>query len=344
MNNRLNFTIHEDASDEHGKAPSQHGVFSQNWEHEEVLDQLNDRLDAGDINQKQALLLARDLVPQVAANLELQNFMAQRLWALEMRDEATELWAKAYEQATALIPKNFDGQISWLNIDNRTFLRVAHGYLLGLMHQGSGKVAKALAKKMLAWSPSDNLGVRMLLGDINLLNGNNKTAMKSFLKEAAHSPAHWYQAGQIAFKNGDYIAACTYIRRGIAANPYIAEGLTGRVTLDEHLYWHGSNRNGPEWAANYLNAPICTWEQEEIDFVDWVFNSSHVLKERAELAVQHEGLTYERDPERRDPFAFKSSFFLESITDELSKIMIQKITNRFGLSIWPWDRAGFLRH
>ncbi len=75
MNNRLNFTIHEDASDEHGKAPSQHGVFSQNWDHEEVLDQLNDRLDAGDINQKQALLLARNLVPQVAANLELQNFI-----------------------------------------------------------------------------------------------------------------------------------------------------------------------------------------------------------------------------------------------------------------------------
>lgn len=343
MNNRLNFTIHEDASDELGKASSQHGVFSQNWDHEEVLDRLNDRLDAGDINQKQALLLARNLVPQDAANLELQNFMAQRLWALEMRDEATELWAKAYEQATALIPKNFDGQISWLNIDNRTFLRVAHGYLLGLMHQGSGKAAKALAKKMLAWSPSDNLGVRMLLGDINLLNGNTKTAMKSFLKEAAHSPAHWYQAGQIAFKNGDYIAACTYIRRGIAVNPYIAEGLTGRTTLDEHLYWHGSNRNSPEWAANYLNAPICTWEPEEIDFVDWVFNTSHVLKERADLAVQHEGLTYERDPERRDPFAFKSSFFLESITDELSKIMIRKITNRFGLSIWPWDRAGFLR-
>ena len=42
----------------------------------------------------------------------------------------------------------------------------------------------------------------------------------------------------IAFRQGDYVAACTYLRRGIAANPYIAEGLTGRTVLSEHLYWH----------------------------------------------------------------------------------------------------------
>jgi hypothetical protein len=31
------------------------------------------------------------------------------------------------------------------------------------------------------------------------------------------------------------VAACTYLRRGIAANPYMAEGLTGRTVLTEHL-------------------------------------------------------------------------------------------------------------
>jgi hypothetical protein len=74
-------------------------------------------------------------------------------------------------------------------------------------------------------------------------------------EEAPSSPAHWYQAGQIAFRDGDYVSACTYIRRGIAANPYIAEGLTGRTFLTEHLYWHASSIYGPEWVADYLNAP-----------------------------------------------------------------------------------------
>ncbi len=123
-------------------------------------------------------------------------------------------------------------------MDNRSFLRIAHGYLLGLMHRGDGKAAKALAKKLLAWCPADNLGVRLLMGDISLMTGDTQSAMKSYLKEAADSPAHWYQAGQIAFREGDFVSACTYVRRGIAANPYIAEGLTGRTTINEHLYWH----------------------------------------------------------------------------------------------------------
>ncbi len=79
-------------------------------------------------------------------------------------------------------------------------MRIAHGYLLGLMHWGNGKAAKAFAKKLLAWCPADNLGVRRLLGDISLMTGDTQSAMKSYLQEAADSPAHWYQAGQIAFR------------------------------------------------------------------------------------------------------------------------------------------------
>jgi hypothetical protein len=83
------------------------------------------------------------------------------------------------------------------------------------------------------------------------------------------------------------------MRRGIAANPYVAEGLTGRTKINEHLYWHASNRNGPDWATDYLSAPVCDWTAQEIDFFDWVFNSSAVLRERASLMEQHEGSTYE---------------------------------------------------
>ena len=50
-----------------------------------------------------------------------------------------------------------------------------------------------------------------------------------------------------------------YVRRGIEANPYIAEGLTGRTKINEHLHWHASNRIGPKWATDYLSAPVCDW-------------------------------------------------------------------------------------
>jgi hypothetical protein len=54
---------------------------------------------------------------------------------------------------------------------------------------------------------------------------------------------------------------------------------------------------------------VCDWSAEEIDFIDWVFNSSAVLRERSNLTDQHEGLTYERDAMRREPFALRSSYF-----------------------------------
>jgi tetratricopeptide (TPR) repeat protein len=339
MTTQLSFSVVEQLDAETNK-PIQYGTFSRDWAEEEELDELIDSLDAGRISQKQGLLRAQKLLLKFPGQLEIQNFIANRLWSLEMRDESTDAREKAYRQATDLIPPGFKGQISWGEVDNRSFLRIAHGYLLGLMHRGDGKAAKALAKKLLAWCPTDNLGVRMLLGDISLMTGDTQRAMKSYLKEAADSPAHWYQAGQIAFRGGDFVSACTYVRRGIAANPYIAEGLTGRTKINEHLYWHACNRNGPEWATDYLSAPVCDWSSQEIDFVDWVFNSSVVLRERASLIDQHEGLTYERDAGSREPFALRGTYFVNELSDDLSKAMVKRIQNRYGVENWPWERSG----
>ena len=342
MTTTLSFSVCEYTDDETGK-PVQYGTFSRDWDEEEELDELIDNLEAGHISHKQALLRAKKLLLKFPGQLEIQNFIANRLWSLEMRDEATEVREKAYLQASSLIVPGFKGQISWGEVDNRSFLRISHGYLLGLMHRGNGKAAKALAKKLLAWCPADNLGVRMLVGDISLMTGDSKSAMKTYLKATATSPAHWYQAAQIAFRDGDFVSACTYMRRGIAANPYIAEGLTGRTLINEHLYWHSSSRYGPEWATDYLRAPVCNWSAQEIDFVDWVFNSAAVLRERASLMDQHEGLTYEKDAARREPFALRSSYFVDELTDDLSRAMVKRIVNPYGVEIWPWERTGFTR-
>jgi tetratricopeptide (TPR) repeat protein len=344
----LSFIIETFDDPETGQ-PTEYGRFSRNWQDEEALDVLIDKLEAGQLSHKQALMQARKLEATTPYNLEIQNFIANRLWALGLQDEATEVYERAYKQALAHIPKGFKGQITWGEVDNRPFLRLAHGTLLGLMRRRdkakAGEAAMALAKQMLAWCPMDNIGVRFLLGDIALLQGDHKAALKEYLKGAPNSPVDdpkaWYQAALIAFREGDYVAACTYLRRGIAANPYIAEGLTGRTVLSEHLYWHASNVHGPEWAVDYLDSAACDWTPEEIDFVDWVFNASPVLKERAEMMALHEGMTYERDAEKRAPYAQRSLDFIDRITDSLSKKMVRKVKNRWDVEIWPWDREGF---
>lgn len=62
-------------------------------------------------------------------------------------------------------------------IDNRSFLRLALGSLLGLVHRREGEAAMMLAKQMLAWCPMDNIGVRFGLVDIALLKVDHKPAM-----------------------------------------------------------------------------------------------------------------------------------------------------------------------
>jgi len=71
-----------------------------------------------------------------------------------------------------------------------------------------------------------------------------------------------------------------------------------------------------------------------------VFNSSAVLRERANLMEQHEGLTYERDAERRQAFGMRSSYLMDKLTDGLSNAMVKRVQNRYGAEIWPWERAG----
>jgi hypothetical protein len=46
---------------------------------------------------------------------------------------------------------------------------------------------------------------------------------------------------------------------------------------------------------------------------------------------------------RREPFALRSSYFVNELTDDLSKAMVKRIQNRYGVEIWPWERAGFTR-
>lgn len=173
QNTALSFTI-EIFDDPDTGRPTQFGRFSRNWEEEEVLDTLSEQLQAGHLSDKQALMQARKLEAAAPNNLEIQNFIANRLWALDLRDDAAEVYEQAFHKAMLLIPNGYAGQITWMEIDNRPFLRLAHGNLLGLMHQRKKEAAMALAQQMLAWCPTDNIGIRFLLDEIALLNGGTR--------------------------------------------------------------------------------------------------------------------------------------------------------------------------
>lgn len=318
------------------------GRFTRDWKAEEGLDPILASKERGQITTEQALDAARDL-PFCLDNLELTNFIAGCYWEIEEREEAGEMWERALNHALQLIPSDFKGQIIWGSTDNRPFLRVAYGALLSRMEAEDAKGARALSRQILRWCPSDNLGVRYLQPDIDFMSESYEQAFKKYAKNGKEDPSAWYQAGRIMFRKSDYVRACTLIRLGIAANPYIAEGITGRTTIDDHLYWHGSNVHEAEWAVAYLNGAMGRWDADERDFVDWVFNNPSVLRERAELMSIHEALTYTDVGPERSAWVSKKFEFPNRIDDEVSRSMVKKVRIPGGDEHWPWDRDGVMR-
>lgn len=333
---KLRFDVAEEKDED--LKPIKAGRFCRDWNEEEDMDAVQDQLDAGEIDLDQAIELGRKLLAKHPENMEVHNYLGCRLWDAGLREEASEIWERGHLIGFALMPKNFSGRISWYELDNRSFLRVSYGYMLGLCHMELPKRALALANKLLRWNPSDNQGVRLLVGDLKMLAGDDDGAMKLFLKEAPHVPSLWYRAGLISLRRDEFVQACTYLRRGIAGNPYVAEGLTGRTLLADHLYWHASNLHGCDWALDYLESPVNDWDAKEIDFLDWVFNCADVLRERADHAEIQEGLTYERDFNKRGPFAERHTQHLAGIDDSLSKKLVRRVKNPWNEDVWPWER------
>jgi hypothetical protein len=98
--------------------------------------------------------------------------------------------------------------------------------------------------------------------------------------------------------------------------------------------------HGPEWAIDYLESAARNWTPKEIDFVDWAFNATPILKDRAARMALNEGLTYYAyDAEQWAPYAQKSMSLIDRITGTLSKKMVHKVKSRWGNEIWPWARS-----
>jgi len=321
------------------------GRFSRNWKEEDELDAISDQWEVSAISDRQALAKATALAHLYPGCLEIRQFIACRLWDLNRKEQASRVWEDVYVACLRLIPTSFlsgKGQIPWVEIDNRSFLRVAHGYLLALIARGDGKSADKLAKHMLTWNRHD-LSVLSLLGDIALLNNRPKKAIELYLAVARSDPSAWYQAGKIAFGLEHYVQACTYLRRGIAANAYIAEAITGRQHLTPHAYRYFNGVQGPSWAQSYIGTPQGTWGLQETQFMDWVFNCALVLRERAERMALLEAQTHESEPQRRIWLGRQLDALFDEISDAQSKQIVRQIKaihrrDMLGQKVWPWEQ------
>ena len=245
------------------------------------------------------------------------------------------------EIAKKAVPRDFEGEIPWSHLDNRAFLSLLDyaGYCYTLLEE-HGEAATIMAE-MLKWNPDDNQGARWCIGSALLRAGNTDEAREAFESLSSEYPPYHYELGLLLFREQNYVQAATSLRRGFAENFYVAELLDGSRLSPSRLLpiWHASNLEEPEFAVEYLGCYALLWADSpfSLDFVRWLFNHPKVLMERARMLDIREALLWERPGKERTRLIDQQDEALDRIDDTLSAMIIEKRTDRYGVSGYPWE-------
>jgi len=239
------------------------------------------------------------------------------------------------------IPESFNGRIEWGHLDNRPYLRAMHIALLSYMRLRRHKDAVTIIEIMLARNPADNQGVRFLLGSEALRAGDFVHARAVFEAEAPDYPPYYYELALCHMLRNDWVLAATALRRGFAANPYIAEVLAGNPNPAPLAIWHGTSMAEPESATGYIQMHGTYWhnQPDSFAFTRWLFNHPMVLAERAAFMECKEAVLWENDASTRVKTCERERHLMARIDDTLSAAIVTKRKNRRGQTVWPWSRA-----
>ena len=237
------------------------------------------------------------------------------------------------------IPEGFSGRIEWGHLDNRPYLRAMHIALLSYMRLRRHKDAVTIIDLMLERNPNDNQGVRYLLGSEALRAGDVDHARAVFEAEAVSYPPYYYELALTYMLRNEWIAAATALRRGFAANPYIAEILAGNPNPEPLAIWHGTTLAEPEIACDYIQMYGMHWhnQPDSFAFTRWLFNHPKVLAERGEIMECKEALLWEGDAAIRKKFIEREFLVINTINDGLSAAIVTKRKDRRGQMVWPWS-------
>lgn len=130
---------------------------------EDPITKSNDLKEAGDFDGAYRILmeLCQADLRCLDAHAHLGNFVFDRI-----PEEAIRHYEVGVRIGDLSLGDEFDGVLPWGHIDNRPFLRCMQGFGLCLWRLGRFEEAERIFGKMLWMNPSDNQGVRFLIGEV----------------------------------------------------------------------------------------------------------------------------------------------------------------------------------
>ncbi len=317
------------------------GVFRHGDDYDQIVEELDDALeqrDAGAITPARYLRTLTAIVERHPHFIDGHAHLGNALMEEGRPKLALRACLRGFEAGENAIPAGYAGRIEWISLENRPFLRAAHGAALSYLRLGRRREALAIMEKMLAWNPDDNQGIRFLIGSEYLRAGETDKADRIFTEEADSYPPYHYERALLRLRAGDPESAATSLRRGFVANVYVAEILFGNPEPMPLAIWHGSNFAEPETARDYVEHCGDLWRRTPgaIDFMHWLFTHPKVMRERADVLECQQALRWEEDPGRRRTIFDDEDAARKRIDYTLSGEIVQKRVDRQGRCVWPW--------
>lgn len=312
--------------------------------YDDLLAQFDGILDdhqSGRLGDKPYLTALDRLIAEAPDFVDVYAHIATHWHRMGKPKKALDAALLGLSVANRHIPEGFSGRIEWGHLDNRPYLRAMHIALLSYMRLRRHKDAVVIIELMLARNPNDNQGVRYLLGSEALRAGDYEHARTVLEDEASGYPPYFYELALCYMLRGEWVAAGTALRRGFAANPYIAELLGGNSNPAPLAIWHGTSFAEPETACEYIQMYGMFWhhQPDSFAFTRWLFNHPMVLAERAGIMKCKEAMLWEKDSAVRQKIGEQERRLTASIDDELSAAIVTKHQDRRGQMMWPWSRT-----
>ena len=257
---------------------------------------------------------------------------------MNLLKEAEIEYRRAYAYGLQNLPARHTGKIEWFTLSNRPFLRSAACLAELLTKDRRYKEATAIMRKLLKWSPNDNLGMRFLLGPALLRDGKLAQAKRHLQRCEAHDPTVLYELSLISIKQDDWFEAGKTLRTAWIHNPYVPELLACGPGNRPRALWMGSNTKDYDGAAAYVKKWGKCWHDhpEALDFLWWLYTLPAIMRERADRLESAERLMWEHDFEKRGRI-IQERQEEPTINDETFKMMLSETTNSPNGTDLPWQ-------
>ena len=303
----------------------------------EEFDDLLDRRQTGGLREKQYLSALEKLVDRHPWFIDGHAHIGNVLHGRREFKRALVAYERGYALGTAALPAGFTDHILWRHLENRPFLRAAHGIALTKSKLGRHAESISMLEKMLMWNPDDHQGVRFVIGSEYMRDGEDEKAM-SYFEAGMGYPPYLYDRALLLLRQGRFVDAATSLRRGFVSNGYIAEALCGNPQPLPVGIWHGSNWSEPDVAMDYALDEGKLWHQvrNAVAFLRWLHTHPRVMAERAGILQWREALRWEPDATRRGLLSDKEHAARLAIDDRLSAEIVVERTDRFGQTVFPW--------